>query len=528
MLISLSISPVAWPSSGGPEGTAFVGRSAMFLPAELPAILQTRAERAGWRTIVGGPLTSRIFTLLGLARSDDETAFGTVPLGEKRQETRLFAISDLVQRCLACRNARNGRFDPAWTTPTAVGVQIAALFRLPRPWSPEEPRFSRSHAREGLLSAAFSALTPDFAPLAATGKTAPGLGILHVLARVFRWNDGTKWNEPGAVWGPAIIPPSPALQPFKPRQHMAQNRLPDSINDLINQAEDCADGAHQYEAAIPLKANLEADIRADQQALMVAKAAHDVFAQILPDVPSVDAQVQSARSNGRAFLLLVRDTLRPHLGPKGTAWVPLGWPSHSIEVPSTSERILPILLGVKNFLGTNSGFEISTTKTVVTAARADALWAALDAAVSSRNLRDTARTLAYQGQETAEQKLRKRLRGLIGELEQNLDPLDARWLAFGLNRPGADDPPEAPESSRATPLGGGKLRVQCDRVPRADYYQFWIQIVGVDPDFRRAETFEEPDKILEGLSAGTVKVRIRAVNEAGPGAFGDEVEVVVS
>jgi hypothetical protein len=308
---------------------------------------------------------------------------------------------------------------------------------------------------------------------------------------------------------------------------MAQNRLPDTINDLINLAEDCADGAHQYEVAIPLKANLEADIRADQLALATKKAAHDVFAQVLPDVPTVDAQVQSARSNGRAFLLLARDTLRPHLGPKGMAWVPLGWPANSVEVPATSERILPILLGVKNFLGTNSGFEINTTKTVVTAARAEALWTALDAAVSARNLRDTARTLAYQGQEMAEQNLRKRLRGLIGELEQNLDPFDARWLAFGLNRPGADDPPEAPENSRATPLGGGKLRVQCDRVPRADYYQYWIQVVGVDPEFRRAETFDEPDKILEGLSAGAVRVKIRAVNEAGPGPFGDVVEAVV-
>ena len=120
-------------------------------------------------------------------------------------------------------------------------------------------------------------------------------------------------------------------------------------------------------------------------------------------------------------------------------------------------------------------------------------------------------------------------RQLTQELEQKIGPLDARWLAFGLNRPGAEDVPDAPANTHATGLDGGRVRVQCDHVPRADYFQFWIQVVGVDPEFRRAETFDEPDKILEALPvAATVKIKIRAVNEAGPGPFGDEVAVVVS
>jgi hypothetical protein len=54
-------------------------------------------------------------------------------------------------------------------------------------------------------------------------------------------------------------------------------------------------------------------------------------------------------------------------------------------------------------------------------------------------------------------------------------------------------------------------------------------VVGVDEDFRRADSSDGPEKMLEGLPAGaTVKIKMRAVNEADPGPFGAEVTVVVS
>ncbi len=309
---------------------------------------------------------------------------------------------------------------------------------------------------------------------------------------------------------------------------MATNRLPDNLSKLISLGEDCADGAHQYEAAIPLLANTEVKIRADVDDLVARKLAFEAFETVTPGTPDADTVVQLARSNAKAFLTLVRDLMKPHLGPKGQPWVALGWPATSLAVPGTSEKLLPHLLSVKNFLTLNASYEINTAQTVMTAARATALWTALDNAVTARNQRDSARTTAFGTRNVCEGKLRTRLRGLIGELEQNLGPLDPRWLAFGLNRPGAEDAPDAPENTRATALGGGQVRVQCDRVPRADYYQFWIQVVGVDPEPRRAETFDEPDKILPDLPAGaTVKIKMRAVNEAGPGPFGEEVEVVV-
>ena len=39
-----------------------------------------------------------------------------------------------------------------------------------------------------------------------------------------------------------------------------------------------------------------------------------------------------------------------------------------------------------------------------------------------------------------------------------LDPLDARWLAFGLKRPGAPDAPDAPENTHARATSGRRAK----------------------------------------------------------------------
>lgn len=333
------------------------------------------------------------------------------------------------------------------------------------------------------------------------------------------------WDTPGDTWSDTAL----EVPTFKPRRHMASNELPKSINKLISLAEDCADGANQHEASLPLETNLESVIRGDLSALVAAKAAYAAFDTVLPGVPDADAVVQTNRSNAKAFILLVRGVMEPVLGGKGTAWVPLGWPASSLAIPSTSDKILPHLLQIKAFLTANATYEITTPTTVMTAAKAQTLHTALDNAVKARNTRDANKKLAFEERNKKETQMRKRLRALIGELELKLDPLDTRWLNFGLNRPGAEDPPEAPENITAAPMPGGKVLVQCDRVPRTDYYQYYKQVVGVDPDPVLVLSWDEPEKILDGFTAGTtVKFLVRAVNEADAGPFGEGVDVVIT
>ncbi|MBI2924491.1 MAG: hypothetical protein HYY24_02170 [Verrucomicrobia bacterium] len=95
-------------------------------------------------------------------------------------------------------------------------------------------------------------------------------------------------------------------------------------------------------------------------------------------------------------------------------------------------------------------------------------------------------------------------------------------------RPGAPDSPDAVEKTRATALGHGRARVQCNPAPRADCHQVWIRTVATEPDFQLAESPQEPDEILEGLPAGqTAEIKMRAANETGPGPFGDSVQLAI-
>jgi hypothetical protein len=214
---------------------------------------------------------------------------------------------------------------------------------------------------------------------------------------------------------------------------MASNKLPASLDELITLGEDADDGARQLETTLGLKQNTEAAIRADVTDLASKKDACNTLDANRPTV--ITAQTV-AGSNGRAFLTTARDTFKPVLGTHANpAWEAAGWTAKSIAIPSTSERVLPLLKSVELFLTKNPAHEVSTPKLTVTAARALALHDALFAARAAVNKHDRDSSDALTARDRAEEKLRVRLRGLIDELGQLLDPLDARWLAFGLKRP---------------------------------------------------------------------------------------------
>lgn len=340
-----------------------------------------------------------------------------------------------------------------------------------------------------------------------------------------RFDDGISRFDDGVTFFDMPDPEEPPI--INTTRHMASNALPKNLDGLMTLAEDAADGAHTHGVTVGLLQNTEAKIRADLAALI---AANQHFDNMTGDNPAMTTGVTVARSNARAFAVLLRDTLKPAFGNQASqSWVPVGFTAQSIAVPSTGEKLLPLLMSMKNFLTDNPAYEVNTTKVVLTATLAGTLHEALSATRSARNSHDTDGSTALTGRTNAEAKLRLRLRGLIGELESLLDAMDARWLAFGLKRPGAPDAPDAPANTRATALGTGQVRVQCDAAPRADYYQVWKKQTGVDADFVLTESPPMPDVILENLPVGAhLEFKLRAVNETDPGAFGDVASVTVT
>jgi hypothetical protein len=336
-----------------------------------------------------------------------------------------------------------------------------------------------------------------------------------------RYDSGIRYDDPSVRYDQ----PDPVTPKKKKGRIMASNALPKPLDELIALAEDAADGAHQLETTIGLQQNKEAAIRADLATLVAKKGAHDTAEGASP---AKSTALTVARSNARGWLLMARDNFKTFLGTQPSqAWEATGWTADSIAVPSTSDRILPLLQSVGNYLTANPSREVASMN--LTAARAGVLHTALSDAREARNVHDSLLAQTKAERDAAEETLRTRLRGLIDELTQLLDPMSPHWLTFGLKRPGAPDSPPKVANTRATALGAGKVRVQCDPAARAEYYQIWQMIVGTDPDFVLADSPAEPDKILESLTVGaTIKLKMRAINETGPGPFGSEVEVVVS
>ena len=118
--------------------------------------------------------------------------------------------------------------------------------------------------------------------------------------------------------------------------------------------------------------------------------------------------------------------------------------------------------------------------------------------------------------DAAVRKLRTRIRGLINELDQLIEPLDPRWLSFGFNMPGAPEVPEVPLNVEVDNQIPGELYVTCDPSPLADHYRFWKQVQGPLTELELAGSSDEPAFVIEGLTPGTVYlISVSAVAEGG-------------
>lgn len=307
---------------------------------------------------------------------------------------------------------------------------------------------------------------------------------------------------------------------------MASNQLPDGIYDLFTLAEDMADGAHNHEAAVGLKQNMEAGLRADLDPAVAAQAA---YKQVLDDNTGLSTALTVADSNGKAFISAARRTLVASFGERFNAsWASAGFTGHSTAVPATQGAREALLLSLKNFFTANPAYEVNTPKVIVTAARADALWTAM---VAARTAARDGNTLAGQKKmirDAAEQTLRDRMSGMIEELGQLLDDTDPLWLAFGLNEPGATNLPDSADALVLTAGPAGTVLAHWSAASRATRYRVFQIIVGVDNVPVNVKTVTEPETTLTGLPGGkTVQIYIVSANDAGQAAAGETVEIVV-
>ena len=306
---------------------------------------------------------------------------------------------------------------------------------------------------------------------------------------------------------------------------MASNPLPAGLPQLLSLAEDMADGLDAHEVTVGVKQNTEVVLRADIAAVRAAEAA---FGTTKTGKAAANDTLRIADSNARAFLKSARVVLAKVFGEDyNSAWEAAGFPNDSTAIPGTQEERMNLCAALATHFTAHPTQEVADPRFKVTAAEATLRFDALSDARSAGHAASTLATQKKAPRDAAVEALRTRMRGLISELNQLLGDSDPRWDAFGLNAPGAVATPDTPEALLVTPGAPGILLADWADARLAARYRVWIQIMGVDAEFRPAATVTDSDATLSGLGSGkTVRVRVTALNDAGESTPSATVEVV--
>lgn len=297
---------------------------------------------------------------------------------------------------------------------------------------------------------------------------------------------------------------------------MAANTLPKSIAELLDLADHCYDGLSTYGSSLGIVQYTTTTLGTKKSALAskqgLFNAARAAYAGAFDPIHVVQAQM-------RAACLTARKILSISFGDAWSAdWVPAGWISATTEVPADLVGLKALCTALSGFLGSNAAYEVDTAKITFTAASFSALLSALapleTALAGAKTLKDS----SGEVRKTFDAALRDELGGLIDLLGRLLGPNDARWDAFGLNRPGASVTPGAPGAPTLSKLSATVVHAVADAVTGATYYRWFSQLTGVDTEFRFIGRTHDPMIDLPGQPAtGTLKVKLQAANEAGPG-----------
>ena len=306
---------------------------------------------------------------------------------------------------------------------------------------------------------------------------------------------------------------------------MATNTIPKSYDQLIEQLEDAGDGAATHGAAVGLKQNDEAALRATLEALTGKPAVGNA-----PAVPGHKAtwndakanktaktgHLRTAVSNGRTLLMTCIATLKAAFGQKwNSQWNAVGFTDNSLAVP---DNPMIKLQQLRAFYAANPPREVANVNGIAcTAAACEAAAQAIGAAQSDSNQSNTDAGNAKAKLEAGVEAARRRLTGLREELTQLLDENDERWYAFGFEKPGDPSTPEVPENLVVTPgaAGSGMVFANWDDARRADSYRVRVLNTAGNVELLSQLT-QESELTVGNLPAGaTVALTVTARNAAG-------------
>ncbi len=300
-----------------------------------------------------------------------------------------------------------------------------------------------------------------------------------------------------------------------------QKTIPATNTELLAMATDMSIGTNAHHATVPIVINTKVNIDADIQSLVDAIMAHGLGRTELKDRRDTARQLVFST---RALLMFGRDSLKLDFGNEfNERWLALGH-NNSLVIDADEAVVLQFLRHYKDHLQRNPAAEIPVKN--FTAENLGDLCEQLTAARGAVNLQETVVSDLMTVRDEKAKKLRKRVRDVINELDMRLDPLDDRWLAFGLNKPGAEEKPEIPMNVSAILIGPTAASIKWDASSRAGYYRVWMKVHGSDAEYAAMGSPADLDFTLENLPANsTVEIVVSAVNSGGESAKSEVITI---
>ncbi|MSU63314.1 MAG: fibronectin type III domain-containing protein, partial [Pedosphaera sp.] len=293
---------------------------------------------------------------------------------------------------------------------------------------------------------------------------------------------------------------------------MSRNQIPDSYDLVVALTERSIVGADEFGESIPLLINTKVAIVTNRNTLTTAQTPYEDSRSALK---AVYAGYHEALEECVNWCQGTRDYLKRYLGKRfNQSWVQAGF-NNSLAIRRNEAFLVGLLDSLNTFF--NSHEEWQDEAHGITAAQALSLRSGLVSASGAVVLGKQARAEAKVPRDAAFTAMRKRLSDLVSELKQRLTPDDPRWLAFGLNQPGASSTPEVPQNVTAISYGFGQILATCDAVPLATHYRFFTQANLEDPEPVFAGQLPSPPTlVISDLEPEQLyQVYVSAANEAG-------------
>ena len=297
----------------------------------------------------------------------------------------------------------------------------------------------------------------------------------------------------------------------------------DTLPSLVAGGVHASAGGDAHAVALDLDLGTKPAIDAVLNPLITHRDAHEVAKGELATLRSLLREKQKETYN---LLMGSRDLLKRSFGTRyNTAWTGTGF-SFSLEVPRSVTRLQSRAGILKAYLVANPTMEKAG---LMTAAMVGTVLDNLTIAENAVKLKVSAVGTLLTLRRKQEKALRRHLRWVVQELGRVIDPLDDRWTAFGLNKPGLKETPAVPGQVSVALVTGTTASVKWAKAARAEYYRIWMKVNGVDLAMQPVGSPADLNFALENLPPNAqIEVAVSAVNNGGESAFSQVVTFVTA